>query len=114
MICRLGAFSIVRKRSDPIGFLTVRARVREDLEAFLAKCSSGADVRVDEGTDYKYRATVEREVVGDALFDEAFDVDYDNFKAEVARTSGLDREAVYAKVWADLLGLGRLDADGGW
>ena len=70
--------SIVQKPGDT-DLLTVRARVKGDIEAVFPD----AKVEANRGTDYKYRAKVPREAVAKALHDHAMAVTYPNFKSTV-------------------------------
>ncbi len=49
------------------------------------------------GTDYKYRATVPREVVAKAMFDQFMALNYSNFKNTVKDKK---RHAAYMDVWS--------------
>ncbi len=106
-----GFFSVVQKPSDQAAnTLTVRARVRADLEA-LAKGFLPAlgEISEDTGTDYRFRATAPREAVAVALLNAVLAIDYNNFKASVGAKQGSQREEIYHKVWTVLAQL----ADGG-
>lgn len=73
-----GFLSIVADKDDPQGpQLLVRARRRGDIEAAF-----GPDVEVQEGggSDYRFRAWVDRHEVGQALADQVDEIDYGNFK----------------------------------
>ncbi|RIL06184.1 MAG: hypothetical protein DCC71_07770 [Proteobacteria bacterium] len=97
----IGFFSIVEKSwdRDP-GTLTVRARVREDLDAlrerFLPELGAVAE---DERADYRYRAQAPRKAVADAMRRLVGSIDYDNFKDEVAKRQGSKRAQLYHAVW---------------
>jgi 8-oxo-dGTP pyrophosphatase MutT (NUDIX family) len=103
----MGFFSIVCKPGDEEqGTLTVRSRVKSDLEAlgknFLP--SLGAIVE-GAGTDYRYRAKAQRDDIGKALTLMVQQLDYENFKNEVAHRQGKYRASVYGKVWEVLYNL---------
>jgi 8-oxo-dGTP pyrophosphatase MutT (NUDIX family) len=107
LITPLGFFSIVCKPGDEEqGTLTVRSRVKSDLEAlgknFLP--SLGAIVE-GAGTDYRYRAKAQRDDIGKALTLMVQQLDYENFKNEVAHRQGKYRASVYGKVWEVLYNL---------
>ena len=110
IITPLGFFSVVRKKGDT--HLTVRARVAQDLdrlrERYLPDLSS---TRAGAGTDYPYRASVSARSWALALSDMGRDIDYSNFKDEVARVQGHARAHVYANVWTALMGLEKQPAD---
>ncbi len=97
----IGFFSVVEKPWDrEPGTLTVRARVRADLETLreLYLPLLGG-ITEDADADYRFRAQAPREAVAVALAALARGVDYDNFKAAVARRQGAARERVYHEAW---------------
>jgi len=83
--------SIVQKPDDQ-NTLTVRARIRGDIEAIFpdAKVLEGA------GTDYRFRAKVQREVVAKAMYDRVMSLNYSNFKSSVKDRK---RHDTYMVVW---------------
>lgn len=83
--------SIVQKTDDK-DKLTVRARVKGDIEAVFpdAKVVEGA------GTDYRFRAKIPRAQVAKAMFDRVMALDYSNFKSSVIDPK---RHDVYMQVW---------------
>lgn len=94
----IGFFSIVQKRGDEL--LTVRARARKDLDALRSQYLLSLSETVEgAGTDYRYRATVPRENLAEAMSLIVVDVTYSNFKSEVARRAGPGRESLYHRVW---------------
>ena len=99
-----GFFSIVAHRSKP-GVLLVRGRVRADLEAFAKRVGVGTDgdgVFEDPQADYRYRLEVCDVAVSRVLSEAVQTMRYDNFKAQVEQTQGLEREQVYMGVWSHL------------
>jgi hypothetical protein len=107
LITPVGFFSIVRKPDDQ-DTLTVRARVKSDLEALRAHSLPGLGaIAEDAGTDYRFRAKAPRDEIAKALAHMVEDIDYGNFKNEVAKKQGHARAAVYGKVWDVLYGLQR-------
>ena len=96
-----GFFSTVQKPGQ--SFLTVRTRVAADLdrlrEAYMPELS--ATIR-KAGTDYPFRATISHADFARGLAKIGGDIHYGNFKSEVARIMGHQREAVYHKVWSAL------------
>lgn len=99
LITNIGFFSVVQKHVED-DVLTIRARVREDLDRLretylpsLTPTVTGA------GADYKYRATVQHVEFGQAVAKMIDDIDYSNFKNEVTRTQGHRRAKVYHGVW---------------
>jgi hypothetical protein len=93
----IGFFSVVQKPGQE--HLTVRARVKEDLDALRQKLPELGPTRATPERDYAYRATVAHADLARALAGLASDIDYDNFKSEVADVQGIDRELVYSRVW---------------
>ena len=84
--------SVVQKPGDT-DLLTVRARIKDDIENVFPD----AKVEANKGTDYKYRAKVPREAVAKALHDQAMSVDYANFKSTVKTKK---RHDAYMSVWS--------------
>lgn len=104
LMTAFGFFSIVQKTGQD--FLTVRARVREDLdtlrEHYLPTLSP---TQAKSGTDYPWRATVAHPDLAQALGRIVLDLHYPNFKSEVARTQGKQRAHTYGQVWQTLYDL---------
>ncbi len=101
LLTPLGFFSIVRKPDDVgAGTLTIRARVKSDLEALREHCLPNLGViEENAGTDYRYRAKAQRGQVAEAFAQLVQDLDYDNFKNEVVKKQGKHRAAAYGRVW---------------
>ena len=112
LITTFGYFSIVQKNSDKgRDTLTVRARVRKDLELLKSKYVPGlSEIEKSGGADYPYRAKATREEIAGAFWQAIMDMDYSNFKAEVARELGHKREDAYTEVWMALRKLQALDS----
>jgi hypothetical protein len=102
-----GFFSIVQKPEDEqAGTLTIRARVRGDLERLRETCLPGmGEIVANSGTDYRYRARAPRAEVASAMARIVNDIQYGNFKDEVAREQGKERAGFYGKVWEVLYDL---------
>ncbi len=98
-----GFYSVVAHRDDPSRVI-VRARAREDLEALKRQIP---DMRIfnDESADYRWRAVVTQTAWVAAAAVLAAGIDYPNFKAAVAERQGIERERLYTRVWAEMLGL---------
>ena len=101
LITPVGFFSIVEKANDSdAGTLTIRARVRSDLDAlrtsFLPELSSTKETRA---ADYRFRAQAPREAVASAMAQLARTIDYSNFKDVVAKRQGKERASLYHGVW---------------
>ena len=104
LFTRFGFFSIVRKEGDD--HLTIRSRTQGDLlrlcRYYLPKAG---DPVAHEGTDYPWRVTCPRNDFAEAMQKIAGDIDYPNFKNEVALSVGKARAARYGTVWSALYGL---------
>lgn len=107
LMTRYGFFSIVEKPADrEAGTLTVRARVRADLDALREHALPGLGPIVEHaGSDYRFRARAARSDVAAALAALVDGLDYPNFKDEVARRQGTARAAAYGRVWDALYDL---------
>jgi hypothetical protein len=94
-----GFYSIVQHRLDS-NVLLVRARARADLVALLEYVGLRAPIQRTPEADYPYRVSLPREELGQVLSDFAgYALDYENFKAEVARVQGTVRAHAYHRVW---------------
>lgn len=100
----IGFFSVVAKPWDrPRGTLTVRARVREDLDALRSKYLPDlSTTKYDPGADYWYRGVAPRASVMSAMAALVGDLDYPDYKSRVEEVQGIERATVYASVWAAL------------
>jgi 8-oxo-dGTP pyrophosphatase MutT (NUDIX family) len=107
LITPIGFFSIVQKATDKgRNTLTVRARVRSDLEVLREKYLPAlGEIRESRSNDYRFRAVASRAEVSAAAAKLITDLDYSNFKSEVSRRQGTKREALYHEVWHDLYAL---------
>jgi len=59
--------------------LLVRSRISGHLEAVFPN----TEVREDENSDYRFRSTIQRQVVADAIAKRVMSIDYTNFKDSV-------------------------------
>lgn len=100
----IGFFSVVRKPEDEdAGMVTIRARVRSDLERLHAiYLPSMGDIVDGVGTDYRYRARASQSAFADALRLIGENIGYTNFKSEVAAKQGHPRAHVYSDIWRQL------------
>lgn len=89
--------SVVQKPGDT-DLLTVRARIKGDIEAVFPD----AKVEANKGTDYKYRAKVPRETVAKVLHDQVMALDWANFKSAVKAKK---RHDAYMEVWSAMYGV---------
>ena len=95
-----GFFSIVKKHGD--ADLTVRARVAADLDNLRTHVPELTETVATPDQDYPYRATVSAVDLAIGLGEAIQEIDYDNFKAEVARQQGYFRAGMYSQVWMGL------------
>ena len=86
--------SIVDKGGDA-STLLVRARRREDIKRVFPQ----AKVQAGGGTDYPFRARIDREEVALRVAEAVRDIHYPNFKSSLNED---DRHAAYLRVWADM------------
>src|SRR5512133_543972 len=108
LITPAGFFSVVQKPDDVRqGTLTLRSRVRRDLELLAPNIAGMGPIKEHAGTDYPFRAQAPRESVALAFADMLRSIDYDNFKDRVALTQGKARAQTYAQVWHALHGLAK-------
>ena len=107
VITSLGFFSIVCKPDDTkAGTLTIRARVKSDLEALRKQAlPTLGPISENMGSDYRFRAQAKRKDVEKALTKLVEQIDYENFKDKVAKTQGYERAEIYASVWGTLYDL---------
>lgn len=88
-----GSFLSIVDKGDTTGqTLLVRARKAGDIEAIFPD----ADVIEGAGTDYRYRARIDRELVAQAMADQVRAVTYPNFKSTV---KDRERHDAYMDVW---------------
>lgn len=101
LITPTGFFSVVQKPSDvAANTLTVRARVRQDLEALREQFLPGlSEIEESPRNDYRFRAVAPRAEVAAALADMVARLDYSNFKSEITKVQGHKRAHLYHEVW---------------
>ena len=98
-----GFFSVVQERDKP-DTMVVRARIQGDLDALREKYIPELTETVQLAhRDYPYRAYCTREVLAKGMVGIVTDLTYGNFKSEVARVQGWDRETLYSRVWSVML-----------
>ena len=88
--------SIVDKGDRSGATLLVRARRRGDIEAVFP----GAEVVEGAGTDYRYRARIDRDQVADAMARQVERIRYGNFKSTVHDD---DRHRAYMSTWQAMM-----------
>jgi len=109
LITPVGFFSVVQKPSDlKKKTLTVRSRVRTDLEVLQAQYlpELGA-IQESQVNDYRFRATAPKAAVAAAMARLVEDLDYANFKDAVKTRQGAARAHLYHEVWDVLYRLQR-------
>lgn len=111
IVTTFGFFSVVQKPGEDV--LSVRARVREDLERLRERLPALGPTEEGGGADYPYRARVPHAELARAMAELTRGIDYANFEHEVAERLGPARSHVYGKVWRALLQLRELDAPAG-
>ena len=96
-ITPMGFFSIVQKSSDvAAGTLTVRSRVRSDLEALQASVLPGlGTITESKSTDYRFRAVAPHALFEAAMAKLTAQLDYSNFKSQVAKVQGSKRAHIH-------------------
>ena len=96
-----GFFSVVQKPDDEkAATLTIRSRVRGDLERLRDSYLPGmSNIAANAGSDYRYRAKALRSEVSSAMAKIVSDIEYENFKEEVAQRQGKVRAGLYEQVW---------------
>lgn len=101
LITPVGFFSIVQKSSDLAGdTLTVRARVRSDLEALRTQfLPELGEIHESKTNDYRFRTVAPRAAVAAAMASLATQLQYSNFKNQVAKVQGPARAHLYHGVW---------------
>ena len=84
LVTTFGYFSVVQKSATK--GLTVRARVRSDLDRLRERYLPGlSPTKATPSNDYAYRATTSHAELGAAMAKIVADVTYANFKSEVER-----------------------------
>ena len=101
LITPTGFFSIVQKPTDvAANTLTVRARVRQDLETLREQYLPGlGEIGESRSNDYRFRAVAPRAEVAAAMAAMVNGIEYPNFKSQVAKAQGRARSNLYHDVW---------------
>jgi len=87
-----GFISAVKSKNDP-DMLVIRSRRLEELESVVG---SGRHIKVNEGTDYKYRTEISKSEWAQIVSDRILETDYTNFKNSVKSVPLHD---LYLKMW---------------
>lgn len=101
LITPIGFFSVVQKPGDVAAdTLTIRARVRADLDALREQHLPGLGEVLESNTnDYRFRAVAPRHEVASAMAAMVNCLDYANFKNQVSKVQGASRAHLYHDVW---------------
>ena len=104
----IGFFSIVQK--DDYGTLTVRSRVRQDLNRFKKLSPSLKDHEIIESvdSDYRYRLIADKTLIMDCMDELVANIKYENFKEEIGYTEPL-RVPLYSAIWGITMRIEELD-----
>jgi hypothetical protein len=95
-----GFYSIVQKPGD--ADLCARARDRGDLDRLRETYMPGLGATKETpGRDYRYRAWISKDALGDGLATMAQRLAYSNFKSEVGKHDP-ERAHVYGRDWSAL------------
>ena len=95
-----GFVSAVRKHDRP-NVITVRSRDRKSLEPLAEKAN--VEIKVSPYGDYPYRAFVDPAGFTEWVAEQANEIDYDNFKNQVAKARGYDYTHALHDVWVAML-----------
>jgi hypothetical protein len=95
-----GFYSVVKKPGQEKE-VTVRSRVKTDLEKLLNKLNSEKTIQERVGTDYPFRVVMSLTDWADYLQKTAMDIEYDNFK-NTLDSSDHNRHEAYFKCWSAL------------
>jgi hypothetical protein len=100
LITPFGFYSVVAKSGDKHdGLLTIRSRVKSDLEALKEFVPSLGPIAESDETDYRYRAKAKAEDISIGFGSMIENIDYSNFKDKVAEAQGDFRASLYGEVW---------------
>ena len=102
--------------------LTVRSRVKTDLDRLRAKCMPTLEaIQSTPSNDYPYRAKISHADFSAGMAKLCSGIDYDNFKDTVSERMGYRRASAYGGVWSHLYDLTELEEGirdyeevGGW
>lgn len=92
-ICLKNSFLSIVDKGDPSGqTLLVRGRKAGDIERVFLN----ARVTEGGGTDYRYRARIDRAIVAEGIAEEVKRISYSNFKSAVSEHK---RHDAYMQMW---------------
>ena len=98
-----GFFSVVKKPGQKRD-LTVRSRVKTDLDKLLNKLNSEISIQEGVGTDYPFRVVMPQADWANYVQKAAMDIEYDNFK-NTLDSSDHHRHEAYFNCWSALTSL---------
>jgi len=102
LMTTFGFFSVVRDTQHP-GHLLVRSRSHNDLtelaRRFDARGLDEPQILEMPLADYRYRIIAPAPAVAEVLGNEIQDINYPNFKNEVARAHSPKRAQLYSQIW---------------
>lgn len=93
---RYGFYSAVQKHNEE--GITVRSYNKEDLKNLVSRFQLDVPIIYTPNNDYTYRIKITRGVWGTIVGELALDVDYENFKGEIAKTQSWQRIAGYMAI----------------
>lgn len=99
----IGFYSVVAHPGSDA--LVVRARALIDLEQLRDLHLPDLEILETPDRDYRWRTLVARDEWEHAAARMAVEIDYPNFKAEVARRQGHERAHRYGQVWSVMFAL---------
>jgi hypothetical protein len=107
-----GFFSVVKASGGNDGALSIRGRVKADLEGLRRKHLPGAGPVIDQNrADYPYSMRVSAAEFGEALDRIVNDIDYEDFRSTVEKRQGWIRHDIYEQVRSILRQLYCCDQD---
>jgi hypothetical protein len=106
-----GFYSAVKKPGCAPGELEVRARCKGDFQRLIHVTGASCRIIDNAGTDYPFRVRMHRTLWADFVYNQAIDIDYDNFKGQIdvnqweSMSQRNRRHDAYMGVWRALLAL---------
>ena len=93
---KLGFYSAVVKRGD--NRVSVRSYVKQDLVNLIQHFGLHTEIWHTPDADYNYRIKLEREEFAHVMAELVLQLDYSNFKAEVATSADYSRLVAYHEI----------------
>lgn len=105
ILSQQGFYSVVSKPwNRDQETLTIRSRVRSDLESLSDYLPDMGSIIESTDSDYRFRTVAAQQATANAIAKLVAQIDYDNFKAQIGIESR-QRASIYGNVWANLLKL---------